>query len=144
MSGALLAHAGAMGGPRITLAPTYTVSDTTVSPTNASAQFQLQSDGDVARITVTTGGGGTVDVGDWITPISAAGANYEVRATVNSGSLSSGTTGSWLALSSTRTWAREQTTVGSSACELLIEIRNASTTVVMDSSTVTLQAEKSL
>ena len=144
MSGALLAHAAVMGGPRITLEPTYTVTDITVSPTNASAQFQLQSDGDVARITVTTGGGGTVDVGDWITPISAAGANYEVRATVNSGSLTSGTTGSWLALSSTRTWTLTQTTVASSACELLIEIRNTSTTIVMDSSTVTLQAEKSL
>lgn len=131
-----------IGGPRVTLEATYTVSDTTVSPTNARASFQLQSDGDVARITVSTGGGGTVDVGDWITPAAAAGANYEVQATVNSGSLTSGTTGSWLALSSTRTWALDQTSVGSSSCELLIEIRLASTGGVLDSAVVTLDATK--
>jgi hypothetical protein len=133
-----------IGGPRVTLEATYTVSDSTISPTNASASFQLQSDGDVARITVSTGGGGTVDVGDWITPAAAAGANYEVRATVNSGSLTSGSTGTWLALSSTRTWSLDQTSLGTSACELLIEIRLTSTGAVLDSTVVSLSAEKSI
>lgn len=138
------AVAGTMAGARVSLSPTYTVSDLTISPTNASASFSLENDGDVARITVTTGGGGTVDVGDWITPRSAAGAAYEARATVNSGSLSSGTTGSWLALSSTRTWTLNQTSVGTTTCELTVEIRRASTGEVLDSTIVTLEAEKAI
>ena len=38
----------------------------------------------------------------WLATGSAA--SYEARATVNTGSLTSGTTGSWLALSSSREW----------------------------------------
>lgn len=135
---------GLASGPFVSLSPTYNVNDVTVSPTNASASFSLENDGDIARITVSTGGGGTVDVGDWITPRSAAGADYECFVTVDSGALSSGTTGSWLALNTTRTWTLDQTSLGTSTCVFGLQIRRASTGSVLDSTTVTLEAEKTI
>lgn len=86
--------------------------------------------------------GGTMDCGgvvqSWIVPNSLASGSYEVRATVTSGTLSGGTTGTWLALSSSRQWWRERTTPGVSSCTLLIEIRTEGVTVYSDS--FTLQA----
>lgn len=74
-----------------------------------------------------------------------ASSAYECRATLNSGTLSSGTTGSWLALSSSREWTCVDSISDASPVEanLTIEIRNASTLVVQDSATVTLYAERS-
>lgn len=115
------------------------VDDVTISPTNASSTYRLESSGAVSK---TTASGGTTSLGDWISPTSAAGANYEVRATVNSGSLSSGTTGSWTALSSNQLWVRQQTSIGTSSCNLTIEIRHATTLVVLNTASITLNAEK--
>lgn len=74
-----------------------------------------------------------------------ASSAYECRATLNSGALSSGTTGSWLALSSSREWTCVDSIVDGSPAQanLTMEIRNASTLVVQDSATITLYAERS-
>ena len=66
------------------------------------------------------------DAGDWVSPKAFAPGAYECRATLNSGTLLTGTTGSWLALTSTRTW----TCANTASANLTIEIRDASTTVV--------------
>jgi len=87
---------------------------------------------------VQTSAGSYADVEDWITPTSAASGAYEVKATLNSGALTTGTTGSWLALSSTREWTVE-TSIGVVDANLTIEIRRGST--VLDSATVTLSAQ---
>ncbi len=124
--------------PRITISD-LSVDDVTISPTNASATYQLTSAGVINQI---TNSGGTTSPGNWISPVSAAGGNYEVRATVNSGSLTSGTTGSWTALSSSQSWVRQQTSIGTSSCNLTIEIRHATTLVVLDTASITLNAER--
>ena len=115
------------------------INDTTASPTTCSVSYQLTSAGVANSVTTN---GGTVALENWITPTSFAGANYEVQATVNSGSLSSGTTGSWLALNTTRTWTVSRSTTGVSTCNLTIEIRRASDSVVLDTVTIALQAAR--
>jgi len=90
--------------------------------------YTLESDGDVL---VNSGLGLAQDIGDWIDPKDEAPGAYEVRATLNSGSLNSGTTGSWLALTSTRTWTCSSTL----EANLTVEIRDGAGDV-QDSGTV--------
>ena len=134
----LAMFASTLSGPRVSIAD-LSVDDVTVSPTNASSTYQLTNAGVINRITVS---GGTTTPGNWVFPASAAGANYEVRATVNSGALTSGTTGSWTALSSTQSWVRQQSSIGTSSCNLTIEIRHATSLVVLDTASITLNAER--
>lgn len=69
-----------------------------------------------------------------------AASDYEVRATLVTGdALTSGTVGTWQALSSSREWLISTPTHGSMLSELLIEIRTTAG-VVVDSATVTLEA----
>ena len=96
------------------------------------AGYELQNDGDIIESTTD---GGSVDTGDWITPKGASGIGaFSVRATLNSGTLSSGTTGSWLSLSTTRIWV-----VGpGGAANLTIEISSDGGATVLTSATVVL------
>lgn len=139
MTGALMAMAG-MGGPIVSLSA-GTTSHTVVSPTAATAGYQLESDGDVGARGNGTGGA-YADIGDWITPKAAAGATYECRVTLVSGTLSSGTTGTWLALSTTRTWTVAATS-SVKTCTFTIEIRRASDGAVLASVNRTVTAESS-
>lgn len=86
--------------------------------------YRLESDGDVIV-------GAGSDQGDWVTPKASAPGAYEVRATLNSGTLASGTTGTWQALTTTRSW----TCAFDGTANLTIEIRDGSA-VVQDSGTV--------
>lgn len=124
--------------PRVTLADA-TIVDATFSPTNANATYSLTNTGAINSTTVS---GGSVSLGNWVFPTSAAGANYEVRVTVLSGSLTSGTSGSWQALSTTRTWTRNRTASGSSTCVFTVEIRSTSTLALLGFATVSLSAQK--
>ena len=132
------AIAATMGGARVAIS-NADVADSTTSPTNASATYRLTSAGVVSKTTVADG---TTTLGNWITPTSAAGANYEVRATEDSGSVTSGTIGSWETLDTTRTWTLIRTAVGTANCTLSIEIRLASSGAVLDTATITLEANK--
>lgn len=108
--------------------------------TTASASFSLLSDGNT---TASRSGSGTntVNGDDWYTPItSGVGSGYSVRVTKTAGATNpSGTLGSWLVLSSTRTWTLTST-FGVKSCTLLVEIRQG-TGAVIASGTVTLTAE---
>jgi hypothetical protein len=77
----------------------------------------------------------------WVTPTSAGG-NYEILATIVSGSVSSGTIGSWVATSGTPLWVRSQPTVGTSIVELSMQVRATGTGTVLDTWSVTLEAER--
>lgn len=79
----------------------------------------------------------------WVTP-SSAGGDYEVFATVTSGTLTSGTTGSWVATSGNPTWTRTAGTPGGGAqiVELSMQVRKVGTGTVLDTWTVTLEAER--
>lgn len=128
----IAAVAGTFGGPRVAITD-QSPSGFAFSPGTAFAGYKLTTAGKVQ-----TSAGSYADVEDWITPTSAASGSYEARATLNSGTLTSGTTGSWLALSSTREWTVEAS-VGMADASLTIEIRRGST--VLDSATVTLSAQ---
>lgn len=104
----------------------------------ASALLEIQSDGDIYE---QTNGGGGVDDGDWVTPTSAAGAAYDVRATLNSGALTAGTTGTWMSLSASRGWSVTQNSAGTAAANLTIEIRDAVSLVVLATGSLDLQAD---
>jgi hypothetical protein len=78
----------------------------------------------------------------WVTPTSAGG-NYEVFATVTSGTLSSGTTGSWVATSGSPLWTRATVIIGTiNTVVLSMQVRATGTTTVLDTWTVSLEAER--
>lgn len=132
----LLAMAG-IGGIRVNV-PDLTVSDIRVG-VNVTATYTLTNAG---AITSATTAGGTVPRGNWINPPGAAGANYEVFITNTGTPVTTGTTGSWLPLNVTRAWTLSVTFIGNAQSDLALQIRNASTLVVLDTAAITLIAEK--
>lgn len=114
------------------------VTEIRASPTPASAGYQLTNLGKINKITTV---GGTVAQGDWVQP-NADAPQYEAFATLNSGSTSVGTTGSWVALSGTQTW---QCNSGAGpavkAADLTIKIRRVGTTTDLTTAHIILDAE---
>jgi hypothetical protein len=110
--------------------------DFEVSPTTAVASLTMQSDGGVS------GQGQTVSVSDWWTaaPDTGIGADYQVLATVSSGDTPSGSLGSYVSLSTARSWALTSSG-GVKQCELDMSIRDATTLQVKGNATWTLYAE---
>lgn len=125
----LLAGVGAIGAAVVQIADA-TIVATSLSPTAASASYGLTSAGDILH--------NGADSGDWLSQKGAAPGGYEVRATLQSGAVTGGTTGVWEALTSNRTWSCT-TTSGLSSAQLLIEIRLGTT--VLDSAVINLSAE---
>jgi hypothetical protein len=111
----------------------------TIQPTTAVASYSLASDGD---IDATNNSNVVVDRGDWIIPKTNM-ALYEARMTTVSGSLTSGTIGSWLALNVTRTWENTRSGIGAGTTTYVgtLEIRRASDGLVMGTATITIEAE---
>lgn len=108
---------------------------------SAIAEYGLDNDGTAYT---QENSGASVDIpGEWWSKgsTSGLGASYEVRATETSGTVSGGTVGTWQSLSSARAWWVTRSTAGSKTCTLTIEVRNATTLVVLDSCSVTLTAE---
>lgn len=92
----------------------------------------------------------TLTTANWVNPTSEA-VNYEFKATVLSGSLSHGSTGTWLPPSTpswvpgsaAANWTVTNSTPGTtSTAVLLVEVRRAGTTTVLDSATYTISATK--
>jgi hypothetical protein len=120
-----------------TVPVTIQLSDRTIRDTaigTAVAVYRVQSDGRISD--------GTSTLESWLV---GAGTNsdYEVMATVTSGTLSSGTTGSWLNCGTTQTWSKINNDSNNSVQTAVIgvSIRRASDSTVMDSATITLSAE---
>lgn len=136
MSGALAFMIGAGGASAtVTLGASYNVDDLTTGSA-ASASFSLESDGDI----ITALSSGSTDQGDWLNPKSAAPGAYEARATLDSGDTPSGTLGSWVALSSTRTWGLSQVGIGAKSCVLTIEVGLGG--VALDTTSVSMSVEQ--
>lgn len=119
-----------------------TVDHTTISPTNANAGISLQTDG-----TVSLNAGNTVAPTTlaWYTPtVAGIGSSYWARATIVSGSFSSGSgTGSWIAISGAPGWNRNRTTIGTTSVTFTLEIASdAGGANIVASATITLNAEK--
>jgi hypothetical protein len=123
----------------VTLADTYFFLDIQFQGgDNAFVSITFESDGDIISNSQL---GANLDEGDWVNPKSAAPGSYEIRATLVSGDTPVGTLGSWLALTSNRTWSLTKLSgvAGSRQSELTVEIRLGTT--VLDTTTVTLSAE---
>lgn len=119
----------------VSIPATMSASAAATSPASATATFTLNSNGS------RNGGSGST----WVTPTGSTiiSGLFEAFVTVTSGSLTSGTSGSWINLGTTRNWTRQQAGVGSSTCIFTLQIRRASSGVVLGTSTVTLQADVS-
>lgn len=125
-------------GDTVLLPASTAVSEIRLSPANAFAGYTLNLSGKLQK---TTNTGGLVDIGDWCLPGADAGL-YECFATLNSGVLDAGTTGSWLALTSTRTWNIQVAPgPGTKDADLTVKIRAVGTTTDITTSHVTLHAE---
>lgn len=81
--------------------------------------------------------------GEWETG-GSAGSLYEAYCTVNSGSLSSGTTDTWVSLGSNQTWEVTRSTTGVNTANITVQIRRADTQVVLDTATHDITATVSV
>ena len=129
-----------MSGQRIVASSNYFVNASTIGGAS-SAEFTLAADG---KVYSSLNGDPDVDGGAWVAPpVAAFSALYECRATLVSGSLSSGTTGAWLALTADKSWSVSASGGGPNLvfATFTLEIRLASTGVVMATATVELDAE---
>lgn len=68
-------------------------------------------------------------------------ALYECRLTIVTGTTPTGTMATWLTLASSQSWSITRSTLGITAGVCTIEIRNASTLVVLDTATISFSAE---
>lgn len=133
----LAAVAGSLsGGPVVSLASLTDVTDVAVEST-AFAGFKITNGG---KIQIAQGALYN-DVGYWISPASAAGSGYSVKVTPTLGSIN-GTSNTWLTLGTTREWylQRESYDLGTSTCEVTVELRKGSgSTLVSKSITITAE-----
>ena len=124
----------------ITLNASYNVSHA-VSLNFVGVEFKLESDGDILETLSDDGGSTTNDLGDWVSPKTAAPGSYQVRAYSLSGSggaFTGDTTNSWLNLTSDIYWSLSVSPGDSGSRSFTIDIGLAGT--VLDTSTITLSA----
>ncbi len=107
---------------------TYT--DSVVFPTAANSTLTIATTGALTAI-------GTAY--DWLTGETAA--NYDVRATPTSGTLTFGTAGVWEPVTSNRQWGVTRSGVGSKTCTLTVEIGLTGSGTAIETATITLTAE---
>jgi hypothetical protein len=123
--------------------PAAVVALTNHSPTTfagggtATASFIMDNTGVASG--VGTSGGGTYS-GEWM--IVGPASAYDVRFTIVSGALTSGTAGSWLNLATSRTWTVQRGTPGTNMCQGTVEIRDATTLAVLATAAITLTADR--
>ena len=113
---------------------------------SATSGYRLQSDGSVyARDTP----GGDYLIEGWVSPSGAAGGEYQARATIVSNTaILNGTYNTWLTLSTNREWSVQAIADGAgldvtNTAQITVEIRDANSTIVLDSATINLSATAS-
>lgn len=104
--------------------------------TSATAGYRLTSGGQIEHNQQNI----YSNVGEWITPTSQA-SNYEVFAALDFGTLSSGTTGSWLALSSNQEWTCFAAPNNLEQAIITLQIRRIGTTTILGSAQITITAD---
>lgn len=104
------------------------------SPSNANISYSIVSSG---TVTVARNSDPASTFETWL--ISGVGSDYEVRFTVQSGSITGVTAGTWLVLSSTRSVSLSRSETGQSIATVLVELRTVGG-AVLDSATITLSA----
>jgi hypothetical protein len=115
----------------------FSLSAYEISPNDATCYYRIGDDGNVYGTTFSA----PFDfLEQWVTPTSFA-SDYEVYATLVSGSLTGGTTGAWLSLGTTRDWyVQETANFGTEAATLSFDVRKIGTTTVLDTWTINIEA----
>lgn len=116
------------------------ISFTSVTPANSNVSYILKADGNINQLR----GAVTTDIGDWLVPTTNV-ALYSAKATITSAATSTGvaqgTYGSFLALTSDRSWGllvTDNTAPNTSTMTILIEIaKTADTATILDSASIT-------
>jgi hypothetical protein len=140
MTGILGAMVGGSGGPTIQLVTPVSLSYAS-SGTSAIVSYAIDPDGYV----YTYAGGPSIvytQAEQWDNMPATTG-NYEVRATLSSGTAPSGTLGSWTPITAQQAWtlAAIPTFFPYKTCVLTIEVRDTATSTVKATATVTLTAD---
>jgi len=134
MSGIHMALLGAAGVPDV-----VDFTDVNVfasGPSGQSAGYRIDVNGFDYQVV----NGVDTLLSQWVSPTSSSG-DYEVLASLISGTVSFGTIGSWVATSTSPLWTRARPTPGTSIVELAMEVRAIGSTTTLDFWTVTLEAE---
>jgi hypothetical protein len=101
---------------------------------STTSDFYLQSNAERSNLDSEVG------TNYWLVPQSGMG-NFDVFATVLSGSLTTGTTGSWLNLGTTRTWSVDHAGgPGSTSVTLQLQFRRSSDGTIVATNTVGIVA----
>lgn len=117
----------------------FTQNGVAMDPSDALVDVKVDSNG---YIYSRANSGSWVNRGAWLDDVGyTPKSDYEVRATVISGSVSSGTTGSYLSCGTDRLWQRSRTSVGTSTVVLDLKIRRKDNTTNADTVRVTLSAQ---
>lgn len=141
MTGAVAAAGGGGGGLPVVNLNDQQVTDSGVGVL-ARASYTLKTTGQARHDELALGTGGDY-ANEWTSPVTDGfGADFEARATTTSGTPGTGTTGTWLALSSDRVWSRSRNagTPGTTEWIITVEIRRTSDQVVVDSASIDLTA----
>lgn len=107
-----------------------------------TAQVRLENTGIACKFeTDSIGNENRTDFGgEWL--LSGTAGQFEVFATVLSGTLDFGTAGSWLNLGTTRDWGVTWAAVGSKTATVQLQIRRVSDAVVQATATQTLTVSR--
>lgn len=139
MSGALCMVLGDGGGVDVTIAAD-TIGSTTISGTS-TLTINFNSDGTITYSFVVSTGDAALN-SRWFTDGNGSGIRW-VRMTVNSGTVTTGTTGTILALTSNRTWTQQRTTLGQQTANVTMQIySDAAGTNLVQSAAWTIYAER--
>ncbi len=99
----------------------HVVQSHVTDPADAEAGLRVGSDGKIYQRTTSGGAYVLIAGNEWLDQAIDPG-KYSCRVTVNSGSLTTGTAGSWLPLTADRDFTRTQTVVGQSIVDFTLEI----------------------
>lgn len=124
----LIKNSGGGGGGGAVNFSNESVFDSVIDPANASCGYTISGAG-------TWSGTGTAG-GTWL--VSGVAGDYEFRATVTSGALTSGTTGTWIAAGNS--WTVTRTVFGVSTAIVDFECRRVSDSVVIATWTIDFTA----
>lgn len=124
--------------PTFVCASALTLEKTTTTPSSCFISINVNG---TITISTSTGATGGPRQSDWYVPSGGTpGNSYWMRATIVSGSLTTGTTGSWLALSSNRLFGVTAPSNGVKSCTLYFQLATDSggTNIIETSANVTL------
>lgn len=112
----------------------HSVAGSTSLPTQARARYQLLATG-YAQESINSGAFTNIEQYCTGTP-----SNYQVRATLISGTIGLGTFDTWTTLSSDQLYRNIQSTGGTTTGTFRLDIRHIATGVIQDSALITLEA----